>query len=138
MAKCDVCGICFEKRFPATLDEIDRACSDIKLFLENQGLAHEFFNTALLTREALVNAVVHASGKDASKEVCLRLTLKEDQVLIDVQDQGPGFNWRSLLSSIASPQEDHGRGMMIFNSYASDFQYNEQGNRITLHKRIER
>jgi anti-sigma regulatory factor (Ser/Thr protein kinase) len=48
----------------ATLENVDRAGEETKRFLESGGMGSCFFETVLVMREALTNAVIHGSGSD--------------------------------------------------------------------------
>ncbi len=125
------------EKMSATLKQIDVVCDDMKAWLALRGLAHEQFNVTLLAREALVNAVVHGASLDLAQTIDVQLDLVEDHLVLSVEDPGPGFGWRNVVGRVAAPYEDHGRGMTVFRSYASEFHYNDKGNKITLRKKVD-
>lgn len=129
-------GVCMKQRMPAKLQEIDRICEEVRESLGALGLEQMFFEVTLLLREALVNAVVHGSQGDERKWVGIDLSVRGDELVVDVQDEGPGFAWREQMQQDASANEDHGRGLSIFQAYANSVQYNEEGNRVTLRKTL--
>lgn len=47
---------------------------------------------AVAVDEACANVIEHAYGHDASKQVTVRATIDEEQIRIDVIDQGKGFD----------------------------------------------
>ncbi len=124
-------------KIPATLARIDVLCDDIKAWLALRGLAHEQFGVMLLAREALVNAVVHGTSPDLGQTIDVQLDLVGDHLVLSVEDPGPGFGWRNVVGRVAAPYEDHGRGMTVFQSYASEVHYNDKGNKITLRKKVD-
>lgn len=124
-------------KIPATLARIDVLCDDIKAWLALRGLAHEQFGVMLLAREAMVNAVVHGAAMDFRQTINVQLDLVGDHLVLSVEDPGPGFGWRDSVAREAVPSEDHGRGMTVFQSYASEVHYNDKGNKITLRKKVD-
>ena len=126
-----------QKKMPATLAQIDVVCDDMRAWLALRDLAHEQFSVTLLAREALVNAVVHGAALDLGQTIDVQLDLVGDHLVLSVEDPGRGFGWRDAVAREAAPFEDHGRGMMVFRSYASEIHYNDKGNRITLRKKLD-
>jgi anti-sigma regulatory factor (Ser/Thr protein kinase) len=53
-----------------------------------------------------------------------------------VTDPGLGFDVRELRQLVVNPKSFNGRGIMIIKKLLDRFYYNEQGNSITLRKRI--
>ena len=124
-------------KMPATFAEIDVVCDDMRAWLDLRGLAHEQFSVTLLAREAMVNAVVHGASLDLGQTIDVQLDLVGDHLVLSVEDPGPGFGWRDFVAREAAPFEEHGRGMMVFQSYASEIHYNDKGNKITLRKKVD-
>jgi serine/threonine-protein kinase RsbW len=121
---------------PAKLDEINRVCEAVQGYLDAIDQSQMFFEVTLLLREALVNAVVHGSQGDSSKRIDIRLSLEGKDLVMDVQDQGPGFAWKEQMQQDGISTEDHGRGLGIFQAYANQVQYNRKGNKVTLRKAL--
>jgi len=124
----------------------------------------ELTNVRFALDEALVNAVVHgnleieSSIKGVSLEQMLEFNkivkerseiepfinrkviitrhLKRDCVFFTIEDQGKGFNWRSLPDSLDEMEllSSHGRGLFLIRAFMSHVEFNDKGNRITLIK----
>jgi serine/threonine-protein kinase RsbW len=94
------------------------------------------FAAELLVREALTNAVVHGCHSDPNKQVRCFLRLKGRHLLIAVQDDGDGFDWRAARGKTAAFPDDSGRGMEILRKYANHVRYNERGNVVAMIKRL--
>jgi serine/threonine-protein kinase RsbW len=129
-------SICLRQHMPAKLDEINRVCEVVQRYLDAIDQSQMFFEVTLLLREALVNAVVHGSQADECKWIDIGLSLEGQDLVMDVQDQGPGFAWKKQMQQDASSAEDHGRGLGILQAYANEIQYNEKGNKVTLRKAL--
>ena len=92
----------------------------------------------LVLREVLNNAVIHGNHGNREKMVRLTLRVENNQFVIEVEDEGEGFDWKSVVDIESNPEADHGRGFPIFQAYCSDIGLNDAGNRITLKMNIEK
>jgi anti-sigma regulatory factor (Ser/Thr protein kinase) len=124
-------------RFPATLENIDIVWGHINRLLDELDLTWLSFDLGLLIREALANAIKHGSERDARKEIKFQFTVREDEIVMEVEDSGDGFDWRKARLQEASSDSQSGRGLIIFDSYATHIEYNDKGNILTLRKQIE-
>jgi len=123
-------------RFAATLPLLDRAVAETVRFVAGQNASGSLFDVKLLLREALLNAVVHGNRSDPTRQVDLEARASEGRLTLVVADQGPGFDWRSGLASMAPPEATSGRGLTILTLYADDVRYNAAGNAVTLTKAV--
>ncbi|EFL49498.1 anti-sigma-factor antagonist [Solidesulfovibrio fructosivorans JJ]] len=123
-------------RFSATLPLLDRAVDETVRFVTGQNASGSLFDVKLLLREALLNAVVHGSRSDPERHVSLEVRAFEGRLTLVVTDQGPGFDWRAGLASMAPPEATSGRGLTILTLYADDVRYNAAGNAVTLAKAV--
>lgn len=121
-------------RMAATLENIDRVSDHVRRFLDVGGLTACRFAVLLLLREALLNAVKHGSGLDPDKEVRFSLHLNAGALVITVRDDGPGFDWREVMSRGVSDLSDSGRGLCIMRMYADEVRYSDGGRTLTLVK----
>jgi serine/threonine-protein kinase RsbW len=94
------------------------------------------FGTRLALEEALVNAVRHGHRNDTRKQVDVRFHISDSQLLIEVQDQGPGFDPDGLPDPLSPENLERpgGRGVFLMRNYMTWVQYNEAGNCVTLCK----
>jgi anti-sigma regulatory factor (Ser/Thr protein kinase) len=80
--------------------------------------------------------VLHGCRQDATQRVLFKLTLEDGQLVMTVADPGPGFDWKGQRDTSADFADEHGRGLVIFRRYATEFQYNDKGNQVTLRKAV--
>ncbi|MEW6266825.1 MAG: response regulator [Thermodesulfobacteriota bacterium] len=68
------------------------------------------------------------------RKVRITYRLDDKGLHYTVQDQGPGFDWRSrrVHSPRASVAQPHGRGLRLAEFYASRLEFNETGNEAYL------
>src|SRR5262245_50779309 len=90
--------------------------------------------------EAGTNAIQHGHKRDASKDVDVKFTLYPDRVEIDVWDQGPGFDLKSINGDATSPEhlfDARGRGIFIMRACMDvvEFNFSSDGTHCHLVKR---
>lgn len=97
------------------------------------------FAVRLALDEALVNAVKHGNGNDPNKTVTIEFTIDQDRMVIEIEDQGPGFVPEELPDPTAEENisRPNGRGVMLMRAYMTEVGFNECGNRVILTKRSD-
>ena len=99
-------------------------------------------NVGLAVREAVINAILHGNGKDASRKVDIQLDLREaGGIQIKVRDQGPGFDPDGHADPTDEEQilNSSGRGILMIRAFVDDvdFKFKKgRGMEVTLVKRI--
>jgi len=94
------------------------------------------FGVRLAVEEALVNALKHGHGYDPTKVVRLRYRVAADEVWVEVEDEGAGFDHRR----VADPRlpinwsRPSGRGLLLMRHFLTWVRFNDQGNCVTLCK----
>lgn len=97
---------------------------------------HDTFGVHLAVEEALVNAIKHGNHKSHDKTVRVVLEVSGDRVLVDITDEGEGFD----PDAVPDPTDDDnlelpsGRGLMLMRTYMASVKFNDQGNRVTMEK----
>lgn len=122
--------------FNSTLENIDKADTETRKFIEELGLESETFAVSLVMREGLTNAVKHAHHYDDQKIVTYSITLESQKLIMEIEDQGEGFDWREIQKRPPDMRADHGRGIQIMKQYFNDCSFNEKGNKMTLIKKV--
>ena len=125
----------------SALQKIDKVSDEATSFLEKYGLKKHVFPVCLVLREGLSNAVRHAHKSNPEKIIRFGLRISGDELIMEIEDQGNGFDWKDRLrlneGDVPDPVMEHGRGMKIMDQYFCDISYNEKGNKLVLKKRIE-
>ncbi|MGE0919172.1 ATP-binding protein [Trichlorobacter lovleyi] len=91
--------------------------------------------------EALVNAIRHANADNPDEEVEIRISVTDEELLLQVVDHGSGFDLAGITHSPATAGddlEDHGRGLYIMRSLMDSVEYRqiEGGNILEMRKRF--
>ena len=120
---------------PATLDAIEEADDCMCAWLKPKELPLNLFGLRILLHEALLNAVTHGSQEDPSLTVSMSVELRERDVVLHVEDAGPGFDWARPRPM--DTEGYSGRGMSLMQTYANQVDYNDAGNCVTLYKNYE-
>jgi serine/threonine-protein kinase RsbW len=84
----------------------------------------DIFEVRLAAEEALVNAIRHGNRGDPARLVQVRCEVDGDRVLVEVRDQGTGFD----------PERADGNGLALMRRCTSWLRYNDAGNHVTLCK----
>ena len=125
--------------FSATLANVDKTTRKIEQFLSNAGIKDptQSFDIVLGMREALNNAVTHGSGKDLNKTVCLTLRMENGVLIMEVEDEGDGFDWKNYMEKGLPSREESGRGLAIMKRFFTSMRYNQKGNKLVVKKRFK-
>ena len=71
------------------------------------------------------------------KKIRIRSNLEPGTFQVEIEDEGDGFDWRSLPDPVAEALLSfNGRGVLLTKIYFDEVAYNEKGNVVTLTKRI--
>lgn len=120
-----------------TLKEVAPLIELITSAMTDQGYREaDIFGIRLVLEEAIVNGLKHGNRFDPSKHVTVRFNVDADQVLVQVEDEGAGFDPEDLPDPTADENLDRpsGRGVLLMRCYSSWFRYNDRGNCVTLCK----
>jgi serine/threonine-protein kinase RsbW len=86
--------------------------------------------------ELLVNAIRHGNKEDSDKKVKATLFIHKNIWALRVEDEGEGFELSELPNS--DPDEyferEHGRGVMLLDSYLDEIWYYAEGNKVQIKK----
>ncbi len=118
--------------FSSTMENIDRVDTETKKFLTENGLQSKEFAICLGMREGLTNAIRHGHHFDQTKTVVYSLIIKDSRLIMEIEDEGEGFDWRAVQEKEPGINSDHGRGISIIRNYFNEYMYNDKGNKIVL------
>jgi serine/threonine-protein kinase RsbW len=96
----------------------------------------EVFGVRLALEEAIVNAFKHGNRGDPNKSVRIRSRVSGKRLLVQIEDEGDGFDPRSVPDPTAPENLERacGRGLLLMRSYMTSVRYNRRGNRVTMCK----
>lgn len=117
------------------MEEIVPAIEDIVADLEVAGYSDkEMFGVRLALEEALVNAIKHGHKGDTTKAVHLRYHVSPESIVVEIEDEGPGFRPQDVPDPFAPENLERpcGRGLLLMRSYMTWVRFNSTGNRVSM------
>lgn len=121
-----------------TLEELRPVTEKIEDLMRVHGYPRkDLFAVMLALREAATNAFQHGNHGDPAKHVRVSYLVTPTEVLIEVEDQGRGFDPNLVPHplSMANPARASGRGLFLMRVYMSWVSFNRAGNRMLLCRR---
>ena len=120
-------------KYPASQKNVEKLCAAAAQNLDQISLdGQDRFAIELLLREALNNAVLHGCRQNPGLSFACQLSISEQSGIIEVSDDGPGFDWRSQPQISLDETSESGRGLHIYARYATAIKYNDAGNCVSL------
>lgn len=96
----------------------------------------DILSVRVALEEAIINSFKHAYRNAPNRFVTIRHAIDGRQVLLEVEDQGAGFN-PDLIPDPTAPENwerESGRGIFLMRSYMNSVRFNPCGNCVTLCK----
>jgi serine/threonine-protein kinase RsbW len=94
----------------------------------------DIFGARLAIEEAICNAIKHGHQNDPTKVVEIRYRIRADHFLVEVEDQGPGFDPLQIPDATTRENLERpcGRGLLLIRHYAAWICHNRKGNCVTF------
>ena len=110
---------------------VDHAESFVSAHIEDDDFV---YRVALLTSEAVTNALEHGNSLDPDKKIIVEFSAEEDRIEVDVQDEGKGFNRTEVRDPLHTDNllEDGGRGIYLIEMMADEVFYELDGRRVRM------
>jgi serine/threonine-protein kinase RsbW len=127
----------FEESIPSRTGEGKRVLEGVLHRLEAENwFPHEIFGVHLAMEEALVNAIKHGNRFDDAKRVQVVCKLSAEKFLLQVCDEGPGFDPEEVPDCTCDEnlEKSSGRGITLMRNFMSRVEYNASGNCVTMEK----
>ena len=105
--------------------------------LKEKGVDEEVvFDVHVAFEEALRNAMVHGNKQSPDKKVLVETDIKEDQVIISVEDEGEGFDIKDLPDPTLDENllKESGRGVYLILHLMDEVKYENEGRRVVMIK----
>lgn len=97
----------------------------------------DLFAVRLTLLEAVANAIQHGHGNDPRKAVRVNYVVRPREVVMEVRDQGHGFDPAAVADCRLDQNVDkpRGRGIFLMQTYSTELHFNRPGNQVTLCRR---
>jgi serine/threonine-protein kinase RsbW len=92
------------------------------------------FNLCVALSESLANAIICGNQEDQQKWVDVRAELRAETIVVQVTDEGEGFDPASVRDPTTPEdlEEPCGRGLFLIRSLVDEVRFNPKGNSIWL------
>jgi len=127
----------FRLTLPATLAAASVVVAEFKQRHIQPHHPADAFCIELLVREAVTNSVIHGCKSTALGTVLCVARRRHGRLFIWVEDNGQGFDWRTRERRGSDPGAPGGRGLEIFEKFATRHRFNAKGNGVALLYRFE-
>ena len=99
----------------------------------------DIMDIKLILSEAIANAIIHGNNKDKSKHVrIIAQILNKKTILLQVEDEGTGFNFKSILKDVKVEDlyKEDGRGFLLIDSLSDSIEFFKNGKEIHIYKTV--
>jgi serine/threonine-protein kinase RsbW len=120
------------------VDEAALLHHDLTRVMQEAGYnERDIFCLRLALAEGVSNAIKHGHAGDGSKPVRVGYAVGAAEVLVQIEDQGGGFDPDAVPDPLASENRERcgGRGVHLIREYTTWVRYNERGNCVTFCRR---
>lgn len=120
-------------------EEMDNASAGVLRAMDRNGYSDAAIRQMkIVLAELLVNAIEHGNQRDPGKRVLLGYVVSTERARISIQDDGPGFDPRSIPdpTTLENLSRDRGRGLFLCRHFTDEITHNERGNCVTVVKRF--
>lgn len=106
----------------------------LNIFRERKISKNCYNKIYLCVSEAVVNSIEHGNKSDKRKEVKIQINCKSDKIILEVTDEGEGFNVETVKDPTKKEniRKETGRGIFIMKSLSNSVEYNEYGNSVKI------
>lgn len=128
-------GVVRRDVLPNRREAIEQAAQDIVQALEAENFdPTAVFAIRLALEEALTNAYKHGNREDPDKTVTLEWNIDPRRVMIEISDEGEGFDPGTVPDPTAEENIEipSGRGIVLMQSFMTKVEYLPPGNRVRL------
>ncbi len=128
----------FEETIPSDTTEGLRVQARILDLIAQLGFSErDTFGIRLSLEEAIVNAIKHGNKYDDHKVVRIAWRIHDDELFVEIEDQGAGFVPADVPDPTAPENLDRpsGRGLMLMRNFMDGVMYSEKGNFVAMRKK---
>ena len=120
-----------------SLDQMEPVFEIIENWMRFLGYPRkDLFAVSLAVHEAVANAFHHGNRGDLNKTIQVCYLVSPSEVLVEVQDEGPGFDPDNVPNPLTEENRDRpsGRGIFLMRAYSSWVSFSPLGNCVMLCK----
>ena len=127
---------------PSHIEAVADAAAAMTDFLRNCGVSEELsFGIEMAVRESVTNAMVHGNQEDESKSVEVIFNCHDNELEIEVRDQGEGFDPANVPDPTNAENllKTSGRGIFLMRTFMDEIEWRnrpEGGTAVRMTKRF--
>ena len=127
---------------PSHIEAVADAAAAVMDLIRNCGVSEELsFGIEMAVRESLTNAMVHGNQEDESKSVEVIFNCHDNELEIEVRDQGEGFDPASVPDPTNAENllKTSGRGIFLMRTFMDEIEWRnrpEGGTAVRMTKRF--
>lgn len=127
---------------PSHIEAVADAAAALTDFIRNCGVSEELsFGIEMAVRESVTNAMVHGNQEDESKSVEVIFNCHDNELEIEVRDQGEGFDPGSVPDPTNAENllKTSGRGIFLMRTFMDEIEWRnrpEGGTAVRMTKRF--
>jgi serine/threonine-protein kinase RsbW len=127
---------------PSHIEAVADAAAAGTDFIRNCGVSEELsFGIEMALREAVTNAMVHGNQEDESKSVEVIFNCHDNELEIEVRDQGEGFDPAKVPDPTNAENllKTSGRGIFLMRTFMDEIEWRnrpEGGTAVRMTKRF--
>ena len=127
---------------PSHIEAVADAAAAVTDFIRNCGVSEELsFGIEMAVRESVTNAMVHGNQEDESKSVEVIFNCHDNELEIEVRDQGEGFDPASVPDPTNAENllKTSGRGIFLMRTFMDEIEWRnrpEGGTAVRMTKRF--
>ena len=127
---------------PSHIEAVADAAAAVTDFIRNCGVSEELsFGIEMAVRESVTNAMVHGNQEDESKSVEVILNCHDNELEIEVRDQGEGFEPANVPDPTNAENllKTSGRGIFLMRTFMDEIEWRnrpEGGTAVRMTKRF--
>ena len=97
------------------------------------------FGIKVALEEALINAIKHGNREHPKKKVRIAVKATPKQLEVVIEDEGPGFNRKSVPDPTLKENLEKctGRGILLIEAYMTSVKWSHGGRRLKMIKKNE-
>jgi serine/threonine-protein kinase RsbW len=109
----------------STLESVDSAEGVVLDAARTAGLdEEELHKVGIAVRETMVNAIAHGNRYNARKKVRLQVWTEASRLVIEIQDEGNGFEMNAVPDPLAQENllRQSGRGLLMIQAFMDELE----------------
>ena len=102
------------------------------------GSREEASKVKLALEEALTNAMRHGNALDPARKVTVRIEASPQEVILNVRDEGAGFDFQNLPDPTGSDHagKPSGRGVFMMRKFMDEIVFYDGGSGVVMKKKF--